>query len=284
MPEISVIIPVFNEEQAVGGVIDELVKTLARLPVEYEIIAVDDGSTDDTKTILKARGVDILEHVYNMGYGASIKTGLRHASGSKVLIIDGDGTYPPGEIAKLFEHKDDYDMVVGSRTGDSVNVEAYRKPAKFILNQLANYLSGVKIPDLNSGLRIISREKALEFLELCPSGFSFTTTITLAFLSNDYTVKYVPINYGRRVGESKIRPIRDGMNFMILIIRSIVYFNPLKVFLPVSALLFTASLAVFLYSWVILGRVMDITVTVILMSSVQVALFGLLADMLAKKK
>jgi glycosyltransferase involved in cell wall biosynthesis len=284
MPKLSAVIPVFNEEKAIGSVLDELINVLEELRVEYEVIVVDDGSEDRTASIAAERGVKVVQHVYNMGYGASIKTGLRDASGEMVLIMDGDGTYPTKEIGRLLEYAGKYDMVVGARTGEDVNIELYRRPAKFMLAKIADYLSGVKIPDLNSGFRVLDRHKALEFIDLAPSGFSFTTTITLAFLSNDYTVKYVPINYHKRVGKSKIRPLSDGINFMLLIVRSIVYFNPLKVFLPVAVGLFVLAFLIFMYSWIILKQVMDITVIVVLMSSVQVALFGLLADMLAKKK
>lgn len=278
------IIPVYNEEEGLGDTLKDLKEVLGENNIEYELLVVDDGSTDNSTSIVSESDATLIKHPYNMGYGAAIKSGLSNAVFDKVLIIDGDRTYPCDEIPKLLEHSGSYDMVVGSRTGPKVKIELYRRPAKIFLNYLANYLSGMKIPDLNSGMRIFDRLKALRFNDIYPSGFSFTTTITLAFHSNDLTVKYVPINYDSRVGKSKISPINDGLNFILLIVKSIVYFKPLKVFIPVSLLLFFLSLFVFLYSYIILDKVMDISVIVILMSSIQIALFGLLADMLSKRK
>jgi len=275
MVSLTCVVPVYNEEAA-KEVVSGLRKVLDKV-AEYEIIVVDDGSTD----VVKVEGATIVRHPQNMGYGASIKTGILKAGGDKILIVDADGTYQLEAIPSMLEG--DYDMVVAARTKPNVNMPLYRRPAKWLIGQLANYLSGTPIPDLNSGLRVFRKARALEFLHLYPRGFSFTTTITLAFLCNDYTVKYVPIEYYRRKGKSKIRPVRDGLGFILLIVRTILYFNPLKVFLPVAALLFILGAAVFAYSAFALGRVMDITVIALITSAIEVALFGLLADLIVRR-
>ncbi len=274
MTSLSCIIPAYNEE-SVQEVVDGLHAVLDGS--DHEILVVDDGSENP----VKADRARVIRHPRNMGYGAALKTGLLKASGEKILIIDADGTYPVEAVPELLVR--DSDMVVGSRTKEGVKIPGYRKPAKWFLRKLANYLSGTNIPDLNSGLRVFRRGRAIEFLHLYPSGFSFTTTITLAFLSSDYTVEYVPIDYRVRQGKSKINPIQDGFNFTGLIVRTILYFNPLKVFLPFSLLLLLAAFMVFLYTAFMLGRVMDIATITLTVTAVEVLLFGLLADLIVKR-
>jgi hypothetical protein len=174
-------------------------------------------------------------------------------------------------------------MVVGARVGEGVEVSPLRKVAKWFPTQLANYLVGTPIPDLNSGLRVFKKDIAMRFYKVLPSGFSFTLTITLALLSNDYLVQYVPIRYHKRVGKSKIRPIRDTLGFLQLIIRTVMYFAPLKIFLPVSLALFLFGVVIFLYSVLVLDKVMDVTVVVTILASIQIAAIGLLADLTDKR-
>ena len=178
----------------------------------------------------------------NRGYGAALKSGMQRAHHEYILIADADGTYPLEDIPKLMADAPDYDMVVGARTGAIVQVPLIRRPAKWMITRLAEYLSQQEIPDLNSGLRVFRKEAALRFLTLYPDGFSFTTTITLAMLTNHYRVKFIPINYHRRVGKSSIHPIRDFTNFTILIIRICAYFRPLNVFVPPALLMIAAGI------------------------------------------
>jgi len=230
---ISIVIPLYNEEKSISSTISSLKYIIKKIANEYnvEIIAVNDGSTDNTKTILKKiKGIKVIEHPYNLGYGASLKDGLRHSDGEWILITDADGTYPINEIPNLLRYTNDYDMVVGARTGKNVSIPLLRLPAKWIIGKIANFMTGKKIDDVNSGLRVFDRKKALEFIKLYPSGFSFTTTITLAFITNDYTIKYLPINYFKRRGKSSIRPIKDFIGFIALIFRVVMYFKPLKFF------------------------------------------------------
>lgn len=238
---VSILIPAFNEE----GAIEETVKKISEQRQyfrEIEIVVINDGSEDRTGEIARGLPVTLLEHPVNRGYGAALKTGLQRAKHDIIIIADADGTYPLEDIPKLAADMGEFDMVVGARTGAVVQVPWMRKPGKWIITRLAVYLSGQQIPDLNSGLRIFRREVALRFLSLYPDGFSFTTTITLAMLTNHYRVKFVPINYMRRIGKSSIKPIRDFTNFTILIIRICACFNPLNVFVPPALLLILAGL------------------------------------------
>src|SRR3989338_11136852 len=175
-------------------------------------------------------GARIITHQQNKGYGASIKTGIKNSSGDFVAIIDGYRSYAGRDLLKLTGYLKENDMVVGSRTKPKIKEQIMRKIAKFFLNRLAAYLVETRIPDLNSGLRIMRRNKLSEFLRILPNGFSFTTTLTLAFLDSGAVVNFIPIDYNKRHGKSKIRPVYDTLNFIQLILRTVLYFNPLRVF------------------------------------------------------
>ena len=280
---LSVVIPAYNEEKGISEVLDELKKVLGNVTETYEIIVVDDGSTDNTALKVQEKGVVLVQHPYNIGYGAALKTGIKQANGDLILITDADGTYPNEYIPKLLEYSDEYDMVVGARTGENVNIPLYRRPAKLFLTKLANYLVGTKIPDLNSGMRLFRKEDSMKYFHILPSGFSFTTTITLSYLSDGFLVKYVPIDYHERHGSSKIKPLRDGMNFILLILKAITYFNPLKVFLPIGFMMLLAAALLFWYTAFVVGKLADVSVIVLIVTSIQIGLFGLLADLIVKR-
>ena len=280
----SVIVPAFNEEKAIKDILNKLKDSLMSNQIEHEITVVDDASIDNTANIVETvKDVILLRHPHNMGYGAAIKTGVTRAKYNYIAIIDADGTYPAVELINLIRQLDDKDMIVGARTGDIVRVPLVRKPAKWILGKLANYLTGTRIKDLNSGMRIMKKEVIEKFLNILPDGFSFTTTITLAMLTNDYTVKYVPINYYERKGKSKIRPFKDTLNFIQLIVRTVMFFEPLKIFIPMSIVMFLASLLVLILSYLLTGRVMDVTVVILFVSGVQLFAIGLIADLIDKR-
>jgi len=279
----SIIIPAYNEENAISGAI----KDIANLNIPGEILIVDDGSRDSTynNALSAARefsDIKIIRHEINRGYGAAIKTGIRNAVHDIIVICDADGTYPVENIPKLVDYikNHDYDMAVGARSMQAVSI--IRRPAKSLLNKLANYLVEYEIPDLNSGLRAFRKDIALKYLSLLPSGFSLTTTITLALISNNHRVKFVPIAYNKRTGQSKIRPVRDTLNFLQLIIRMIVYFNPLKVFLPVSIILFLIGGGLLGFNLYTSGDVGDAEV-VTLNTAILILMFGFLADLISRK-
>jgi glycosyltransferase involved in cell wall biosynthesis len=279
----TVIVPVYNEEKAIESVIANIKTALTQLDIKYEIIVVDDGSTDQSAQIISnIDGITYIQHPTNTGYGSALKTGIRYAAGEFVVITDGDGTYPNQAIPGLIRASAEYDMVVGARSINDHNIPLIRKPAKWLLGKLANYLSETVIPDLNSGLRVFRRDVALRFYKIFPSGFSFTTTITLAMHCNGYRVKYVPIEYNKRAGKSKIRPIHDTINFIQLILRTVMYFNPLKIFLPIATFVFIAFLMSSIVDIVILDNLTDKTV-IFFLAFVQILVLGLLADLIDKR-
>ncbi len=243
---ISVVIPAYNEEGAISDTIREVRSVMDASDYTYELLIVDDGSQDRTVELAKAEGATVIAQPENRGYGASLKTGIRRSSYDIIVITDADATYPSERIPDLIKALDGYDMVVGARTGENVAIPLVRRPAKWVLGKIASYLAGRSIPDLNSGLRVMRKPLVKRFAHLLPSGFSFTTTITLAALCSGSLVKYIPIDYHARVGQSKIRP-GHAFDFLLLIIRTIVYFNPLKIFLPAGAIFFLGGLAKFAY-------------------------------------
>ncbi len=281
---ISVVVPAYNEEKGISKVLTDIKTILDDTHLQYEIIIIDDGSSDKTAEIVQKHDfVRLIQHPVNRGYGAALKTGIKSANGYWILITDADGTYPNEYIPELLKYSDEYDMVVGARTGENVSIPLYRRPAKLFLTKLANYLVGTKIPDLNSGMRLFRKKDSMKYFHILPSGFSFTTTITLSYLSDGFLVKYVPIDYHERHGSSKIKPFKDGMNFILLILKAITYFNPLKVFLPISFIMLLAAALLFWYTAFVVGKLADISVIVLIVASIQIGLFGLLADLIVKR-
>ena len=280
--KISVIIPAYNEEEGIALILKQLQNL--DLDGKPEIIVVDDGSTDRTAELLKGFSdeVKVIRHDKNIGYGAAIKTGIQHATNDIIAIIDADGTYSTQEIPKLVKEIKEHDMVVGARIGQGASIPIIRRPAKWILNKLANYLTGQKIPDLNSGLRIMRKEVVRSFFNILPDVFSFTTTITLAMLTNSARVKYVPISYHKRAGKSKIRPIKDTLGFLQLIVRTVLYFDPLKVFLPASFIFIGASFLLLIYR-ILISKAFGVTATILFVCGVQILAIGMIADLIDKR-
>jgi glycosyltransferase involved in cell wall biosynthesis len=279
----SVVIPAYNEEHGINPVLDHIGDILSNSPWPYELIVVDDGSHDQTAAIIQQRSdVTLISHPVNKGYGAALKTGIRRARYDIVCITDADGTYPNERIFDLLErlHATRSDMVVGARTGAQVAIPRLRRPAKLAVGRLANFVCGQRIPDINSGLRVMQRDAVQPFWNLLPDGFSFTTTITLCMLTSNYLVEYVPVNYHARIGASKIKPFRDTLNFIKLILRIALYFAPLKIFLPLSGIIFVLAIAWGLFTQIVFGRLADVSTMVLFMSSIQVAALGLLAELI----
>ena len=235
MKAISVVIPAFNEEAGIAAVIGEIRRILEEQQISPEVIVIDDGSTDGTARNALSAGARLLQHRSNRGYGAALKSGIANASNELIVITDADGTYPAEYIPKLLEQLDRADMVVGARTGRNVRIPLIRKPAKLVLNWLANYLTNSKIPDLNSGLRAFRRGVVAQYFPILPDQFSWTTTITLAMHCDHYAVDYVPIDYRKREGKSKIVPW-DAGSFLVLILRTAMLFRPIRIFLPIVGL------------------------------------------------
>ena len=278
---ISVLIPAYNEEGALASTVAAIESQRAHFN-NMEIVVINDGSDDQTGPIARTLPVTLIEHERNRGYGAALKSGLQRARYDYIVIADADGTYPLEELSNLAAEASAYDMVVGARTGDVVHIPTLRKPGKWIITRLAEYLSGQRIPDLNSGFRIFRKDVALRFLSLYPDGFSFTTTITLAMLTNFHRVKFVPINYHKRVGKSSIHPIRDFTNFTILIIRICASFKPLNVFVPPALFFIVLGLIKGFIDYHGQGHLGLLAIAVAL-TGVQMLFIGLLADLIDRR-
>ncbi len=284
MEFVSIVIPVYNEEAAIGDDLDLIKQTMGATGQPYEIIVVNDGSTDRTVEIVSSKpGVKLIHHQQNRGTGAARTTGLRAAKGDIIIMTDGDGTYPNQDMPKLLEHMKQCDMVIGARTREKGTLKWLRAPAKWFIARLAAYLTGTKIPDLNSGFRAFKRNIALEYLSILPTTHSWVSTVTIAFLNGGYLVKYIPIDYHKRKGKSKFHPLKDTYNYVTLVVRTVMYFNPLKVFLPISLLLFSVGgikmvRDIFTYHFHI-----PTTTVIIILTAVQLAAMGLLADLIVKK-
>lgn len=232
MKSLTVIIPAYNEEEAISGTIENLKPFIEKY--RWNILVVNDGSTDRTKEVLSGLGfIKVIDHKLNRGYGASLKTGIQNSETEIISFLDADGQHDPKDLEKMWLAYNDQDMIVGERVKGS-HISLIRAPGKFILSKTANFLTGRKIPDLNSGLRIVKKDTLVKYLHLFPEGFSFSTTSTIALLSDKKTVDYFPIQTRKRLGKSSVSQIRDGFNTLLLILRLIVLFNPLKVFIPSS--------------------------------------------------
>lgn len=277
--QVSVVIPAYNEEHAVAGVIARIQKALDATGLEYELLVVDDGSSDQTALAAESAGASVVRHTGNRGYGAALKTGIMSAKYDIICITDADGTYPPERIPDLLAALPSADMVVGARIGASVAIPLIRKPAKWFLNQLANYVTQYRIPDLNSGLRVFHRDAALQYFHILPEQFSFTTTLTMAMHCDKYAVSYVPIDYGRRTGRSKIVPW-DAVNFTTLILRMAMLFRPLRVFVPCALICGTYAFVKIIRDLILDGHV-SMTGAIAALSGLQILLIGMLGEALA---
>jgi len=281
---VSIVVPVYNEESGIQDVLQGIDKVLGNSDLEFELIVVDDGSTDKTrKNILAHKDkIKLFPHHYNRGYGAAIKTGILNSLYDFVAIIDSDRTYPSEMIPHLVQEMENVDMAVGARRGKDSNIPLIRRPAKWAIGKLANYLTSSKIPDINSGLRVMKKEVVNRFINLLPDGFSFTATITLAMITNGYRVKYIPIPYQRRKGKSKIHPLSDTFNFIQLVTKTVMYFNPLKIFLPISLTFFAASLGTLIYRAIHRGGLGVLTI-ILFVLAVQILTTGMIADLIVKR-
>jgi glycosyltransferase involved in cell wall biosynthesis len=279
---ISVVVPVFNEDEVIAHTLVRLHEEFAALGIPYEIIAINDGSSDGTAGILRRQGgVVLVDRSSNYGYGYSLKEGIAIARFDWIFIIDADGTYPIDQARHLVGRIRDYDMVVGERSGGG-NVGILNRAAKLVLRTIILLLTGNWISDLNSGMRLFRKELALKYWSILPDRFSFTTTITLASTIERNRIYFHRISYHKRVGRSSIRPLRDFLYFLILTIRIIVYFKPLNVFLATAAvfcLLFVARAI----RDIIVGDSIGTLAAILFIISVQAFFFGLLADLIVSK-
>lgn len=271
----TVIVPAFNEAHSVAALVESLRQQASWL----EIVVVDDGSTDGTGDAAAGAGARVLRHPYNKGNGAAVKTGLRNAAGTYILIVDADGQHQPHDTLRLVNQLDRYELVVGARSADS-QASWSRRIGNHWLNRIASYLTGQRIPDLTSGFRAAHRDCMLEFIHLFPNGFSTPTTSTMSFIRAGYSVRFEPIVAAQRVGTSKIRLGSDGARFVLILLKVMTIFSPLRLFVPVSAALF--SLGAVYAAWTIAtqSHVTNSSVLLIL-SSIVILLIGLVSEQIA---
>ena len=271
----SVIVPAFNE----GLSVRQLVVDLQNVARWHEILVIDDGSSDDTGEQAAAGGARVIHHPYNKGNGAAVKTGIRQASGTFVLIVDADGQHQPGDALRLVNQLNEFELVVGARSM-ATQASLSRRLGNSLLNNLASYLTNRPIPDLTSGFRAARRDCLLEFLHLVPNGFSTPTTTTLAFLKAGYSVQFVPIEAATRQGSSKIRLGSDGAKFVLILLKLITIFSPLRIFVPVSLATFTLGAAYAVWTILTQSHVTNSSVLLILLSVIMF-LIGLVSEQIA---
>ena len=271
----SVIVPAFNEGVSIGPLVTELRSVAAW----HEVLVVDDGSRDETAARAAAAGARVIRHPYNKGNGASVKTALRQATGAFVLIIDADGQHRPADALRLVAQLDTYDLVVGARSVQT-QATAFRRAGNAMLNWTASYLTTRPIPDLTSGFRAARRSCILEFLHLLPNGFSTPTTTTLAFLKAGYSVHFETVEAARRQGNSHIRLASDGARFVLILLKVITIFSPMRIFLPISGAAFVVGAAYAVWTIVTQSHVTNSSVLLILMS-VLIFLVGLVSEQIS---
>ncbi len=286
MENLTIIIPVYNEEDAIESTLSELLH-LAQFE-KWEIIVVNDGSLDNTKTVLeKFTTVKVINHPYNKGYGAALKSGIKSSKTDLICFFDADGQHNPADVKNLLDNIGSFDMLVGERGKDS-HKEWIRKPGKWILSKVANFLTGKKISDLNSGLRIIKREIIVKLLHLFPDGFSFSTTSTIAFLNLGFNLGYFPITTKKRIGKSTVKQIKHGSNVLLLVLRLIILFNPLKVFIPVSFTIIIIGLIYEVYQGIVLLGIEKARLIpgafFLIITGILIFFFGLVVDQISEMR
>jgi glycosyltransferase involved in cell wall biosynthesis len=281
--DVSVVLPVYNERGHLLAEIDRIRHALEGSSYSYEIVVVDDGSTDGSGDRLRALdGIRLISFPRNRGSGSARKAGSFAARGRVVVWTDADMTYPNDRIPELVKELEGHDQVVGARTSEQGTAKALRVPAKWAIRMLAQYLAGVKIPDLNSGLRAFRRSVAVQYLHLLPAGFSCVTTITMAFLANGYSVRYVPIEYRPRAGESKFHWWKDTRRYLLQVVRLVLSYNPLKVFLPLGLTLLAVGMAKLGFDLVDKDWRVGSNTSLLLFAAFQVIAIGLLADLVVR--
>lgn len=282
--DLSVVLPAYNEEKSVGPVIREIRQALGDWQGAWEIVVVDDASTDATAELAREEGVHVISRVENGGSGSACKIGLVAARGDLAALMDADGSYVPEHLPELLSFFPGYDQVIGARTSEAGLHKLLRVPAKWFVRKLAEWVSGRRIPDLNTGMRIFKREQMIHYLWTISDGFSWSTSMTLAFLCNSHPIKYVPVLYRPRTGFSKFRPIRDTATYVMTVIRVLLYFRPLRVFLPLAAVIGVLTLVKGSYNVLRTPAGLQDSDIMLGISTFLVLILGLLADLMVAQR
>jgi len=278
MVEVTILLPAYNEAQSIGTTISRI----RELHPDFEVLVIDDGSTDNTLKVAMDAGANVWPHPYNIGNGAAVKTGLRMARGEWIIMMDGDGQHNPDDIARLLEYREKYDMVVGARSRQS-QTAMHRDLGNWFYNRLASYITKFKIKDLTSGFRLVRATTVRDFIYLLPNTFSYPTTLTMGYLRCGRSVKYVPITTAVRKGKSKINLFSDGSRFFLIIAKVATLFSPMRVFLPISGLLFFTALGYYLYTYLTQSRFTNMS-ALLFNSSLIVFLIGLVAEQISQMR
>lgn len=275
---VTVLLPAYNEEQAIG----ETIRNIREQYPDFEVLVVDDGSTDNTLQVAIDAGANVWPHPYNIGNGAAIKTGLRLASGDWIVMMDADGQHKTEDIARLIAYVDSFDMVVGSRSKGS-DTSLHRDCANKLYNWFASYATSFAVEDLTSGFRIVRKEVASQYLYLLPNTFSYPSTLTMAYLRSGRSVKYVPIQVRARKGKSKIKLLSDGPRFFLIIFKVATLFSPLRFFMPISAFLFLTGIFYYAYTFVTSSRFSNMS-ALLFTSSLIIFMMGLISEQIAQMR
>lgn len=281
---ISIIVPAYNEQEGIGETLTKIFQAMDAAHYDYEVIVVNDGSSDQTPDeVRKFARATLVNHTRNRGSGASTNTGVKHARGEICVMTDADGTYPVQDIPRLLEEMNDYDMVIGARTKETGTLKVLRTPAKWFIRSLASFLTDTNIPDLNSGLRAFKKVNALKYVHILPQGQSWVSTITLAHLSDDLDVKWIPIDYYERKGKSKFRPIQDTYNYLMLVLRTVMYFNPMKILFPIGAIFLLAGIVRQIWWFAIGNLVVHSSNVLLVVVGLNIVMMALLADLVVRR-
>ena len=281
--DVTVVLPVYNEKGHLRTEVDRIRASLDASPYSYEIIVVDDGSDDGSgEQLRELEGIRLIQFSQTRGTGSARKAGTRAARGATIVWTDADMTYPNQDIPQIVKELAGYDQVVGARTSEQGTVKVARVPAKWLIRKLASYLVETDIPDLNSGLRAFRADVGRQYLHLLPPGFSCVTTLTMAFLANGYSVKYVPIEYSQRAGKSKFHWWKDTRRYLTQVVRLVLSYNPLRIFMPLALAFAAVGLAKLGYDWVNRDFRLAANTLLILFAAFQMAAIGLLADLFVR--
>lgn len=275
---VTVLIPAYNEEKSIGNTVNRV----KELHPDFEVLVIDDGSTDTTMQAAMDAGANVWPHPYNIGNGAAIKSGLRVAQGEWIVMMDADNQHNPEDIDRLLEHKEQYDMVIGARTKKS-STAWHRDLANYFYNKFATYVTKFKIDDLTSGFRLVRKSTAGQYIYLLPNTFSYPTTLTMSYLRSGRSIKYVPIEVKKRLGNSKIRLVEDGIRFFLIIFKIATLFSPLRIFLPISVFLFCTGIGYYCFTFITQGRFTNMS-ALLLSTSAIIFMIGLVSEQISQMR